>query len=828
MRKALTFLFSFSLLTGVLSQRISGIITDNAGKPLPYASISIKGTIRGTNANSEGIYFLDMDPGTYTLICQHVGYKTVSKTIKISNADQTLDFSLPVEQLIMGEVIVSNKTDPAYEIIRHAIDKRKFYQSQLDKFQCEVYTKGELVINDYPKKIFGQKIDFGDGDTSKNKMIYLSETISNYSVDKPNKEKVDVISSRVSGQSDGYGLAAPRFFSFYDNTILIGNNLNPRGFISPISDNAIKYYHFRYRGAFIEDGKLINKIELLPRRKFEPVFAGGFINIVENEWCIHSVQLFLTKESQMELLDTLKIEQLYKPYDDSVWFIGSQVLYPSAKLFGIKTSGSFINIYSKFNAEPSFGKNIFNNTVLKYEDGSNKKPTDYWETTRPIPLKAEEIHDYRIKDSLELVRKDPHYIDSVERVRNRVTMMKAMVFGQTFSEESKRVTFTIRPLTEQVTFNTVEGLVINTGATWTKRLENKIINPRMISLEPNLRYGFSNHHFNAHLTARYKFGTRYYSSLLLSGGKRIFQFNNQSPIGPRTSTISTLIGENNRLKIYEAWYLRGSYVRGIGYGLTWTAAFQYQDRMPLENTTNFVIVDHKNKQYTPNYPYDLVSQNIMRHQVFMVLGSISWQPGCRYVELPDQKINIGSKWPVFTLQYIQGIDKIFGSDEKFSKWKLSISDDWNFKLRGRFSYRIALGGFLDSSKVQVPDYQHFNGNTSLFATQYLNSFQLLPIYQYSNKAKLYALAHVEHHFNGFLTNKIPGFRRLNWYLVAGANTFYVNSNFNYLEYFLGFENILKRFRVDVVRGAFHGLKTSTHFRIGLNLPLFNKAFDDWP
>src|SRR5690606_28781995 len=101
------------------------------------------------------------------------------------------------------------------------------------RFQCEVYTKGQMRLRDYPKKLLGQKVDFEDGDTSKRKLIYLSETISNYYVDKPDKEKIEVISSKVSGQSDGFGLAAPRFFSLYDNNIQVGSNLNPRGFISP-------------------------------------------------------------------------------------------------------------------------------------------------------------------------------------------------------------------------------------------------------------------------------------------------------------------------------------------------------------------------------------------------------------------------------------------------------------------------------------------------------------------------------------------------------------------------------------------------------------------
>jgi hypothetical protein len=247
----------------------------------------------------------------------------------------------------------------------------------------------------------------------------------------------------------------------------------------------------------------------------------------------------------------------------------------------------------------------------------------------------------------------------------------------------------------------------------------------------------------------------------------------------------------------------------------------------LENTTNFSLLNKK-KNYSPNYPDDLMSSNFTRHQVFMVLFSMRWQPHSRYIERPGQKINIGSKWPVFNAEYVRAVDKFLGSDEDFSKWKITMTHDLNFRLRGQLRYRIGIGGFLDTSKVQVPDYNHFNGNTSLFATEYLNSFQQLSIYQYSNKKKFYSLAHVEYHLNGFLTNKIPGFRKLNWYLVGGLNTFYSNSDFNYLEYFIGFENILKQFRVDFVRGSFNGEKAKSGFKLGLNLRLFGRVFDDWP
>ena len=802
--------------------RISGTITDNEGKTLPYASIFVKGTNKGTNANSLGKYSLHLEPGQYTLVCQYVGYKKEEKFVTVTDKDIQLDFKLTIQEMTLGEVIITRGEDPAYEIIRNTIKKRTHYQDQLNKFHCLVYTKGQLRVRNYPKRFFGRKIDFEDGDTSKQKMLYLSETISTYSVDRPGKEKIEVLSSKVSGQSDAYGLSAPQFFSFYDNNIFIGNNLNPRGFISPIADNALNYYRYKYEGEFIEDGRQINKIKVIPRRKFEPLFSG-YINIVNDEWRIHSLKLLLTKESQMEFIDSLQLEQMYRPVTNDVWAISSQVIYPAAKILGFDAYGSFINIYSDFDIEPGFDKNHFTNTILKYLDSSNKKSGEYWENARPVPLQAEEIFDYKRKDSLETAKKNPKYLDSLDRVRNKINFFGLMIFEQTLVAEKNRTSFSFRPITEQVSFNPAEGWVINTGAIWTKRLDSSNFSRKSISVAPNLRYGFTNKHFNAHITVTYHFGKKYASSISLSGGRRVFQFNNNNPIGPRGNSLSCLLGEKNRMKTYEAIYFRGSFNKGIGHGFSWVAAFQYQDRMPLENMTDYTWRNLKNRIYTPNYPNELVSQNINRHQVFMALLGMSWQPGTRYIELPDQKINIGSKYPVFSLQYIQGISKIFSSDGDFSKWKFTMTDNMNFRLRGVFRYRLGIGGFIDNKKVQIPDYQHFNGNISTFATEYLNSFQLLPLYQFSNTSKFYSLAHVEYNLNGFLTNKVPGLRRLNLYLVLGANGFHMN-NADYLEYFVAFDNIFKQFRIDYVRS--NGVLKS-RFRIGFHRTLRPRG-DDWP
>lgn len=816
------------LQAGLLSaQPVRGRVTDAEGRPLGFASVYTRDGKKGTFTNAEGNYVLTLPPGRHTLVCQYVGYARTEKEVVLEGQPVDLPFVLTVQETTLREVVIKSGEDPAYAIIRAAIKKRRAYAADPDRFTCQVYTKGQLSLRDYPKKVLGQKVDFEDGDTSKRKMIFLSETISRYEVQRPDKERVDVISSRVSGQSNGYGLSVPQYLSFYDNNLFIGENLNPRGFISPLADQALQYYRYKLEGTFFENGQLVSRIRVTPRRRYEPLFSGT-LAIVDQEWRIHSLQLQLTKQSQMELVDTLRIEQLYRPLDSSRWFIASQVIYPSIKILGFDAWGRFVNVYTEVDINPEFDRRHFGNTVLRYSDSANKRSLSYWEKNRPLPLSEEELRDYVKKDSLEKARSDPRYLDSLEKRRNRLSLTGALFFGHSITRERKRTSWSFESLIDMVNFNPAEGWLVNTGFSWSKRLDSANAGRRRITITPVIRYGFANRHLNPHLTVGYTFGKKYLSSLTISGGKRVFQFNNNSPIGQKGNTLSSLLGEENRIKSYEAWYLRGSWRKGLGDGVSLVLGFQYQDRLPIDNRTDYTWRDRKDRAYTPNYPNEIMTGNITRHQVFVSLLGITWQPGARYIELPDRKINIGSKYPVFGFQYIRNYSNLFGSDADFSKWRLTIRDDMNFKLAGTLSYRAGMGGFLDNDRVEVPDYNHFNGNISRFATEYLNSFQLLPIYQFSNTSRFYALAHLEHNFKGLLTNKIPVVKKLNLYLVTGANAFYLHRpSTNYAEWFVGVDNILKQFRVDWVQSWLNGKPWMSGFRIGL-AGFRSQRGDDWP
>jgi len=811
--------------------KISGVVTDDKNNILPYASVFVKGTTKGTTTNNQGKYFLDLEEGVYTIVCQYVGYTRQEKKITVTGEPATLDFHLPLQRTTMKEIVVRpDAEDPAYEIIRHAIKKRKDYEEPLDSFTCEAYIKTLIKTRKLPSKIMGKKMADEDRktmgvDSVGKGVIYLSESLTKIAFKKPDKIKMEVVSGRESG-TNGFGFNFPTFVNFYNNNVNIFiTQINPRGFVSPIAEGALNYYHYKYLGSFIEDGKEINKIQVIPRRKFEPLFTGT-INITDSDWRIHSLDLYLVKESQLEIVDTLTIRQIHVPISPDIWRTKDQIVYFTFNKFGIDATGSFLNVYSKYDTVPQFRKKYFNNVIIKYDTAVNKKTKLYWDSVRPVQLEPEESRDYKTKDSLFKTQGDSsrsrRVIDSLRKKQARITVMNVLWngFERSNFDPVRPLSYTWQPLLKNVQYNTVEGVVANIEATITKSFpESK----ERFSFTPHIRYGFNNTHLNAWGTLAFSKrtfewdmdgGSANRSAWTFSGGKRVSQFNKENPISPLMNEIYTLFFRDNFMKIYENYFGAITYSNRFDNGLRISGDLLFEDRLPINNTTDYSFFGNKNKAFTPNYPYEKIGTQFVRHQAFIAGMQIQYKPGQRYIEFPRNKIPIGSKYPTLALSYQKGFENIFGSDVNFDKWSFSVWDDLNFKLRGLLKYRFSIGGFFNTKNVYVQDYQHFNGNQVIFASQYLNSFQIAPYYANSTIAAFYAVGHIEHHFNGLLTNKIPLFRRLKWNLVAGSNAFYVNRNNNYVEIFGGLENIFKLVRVDVVGAYLNGNAGQITLRIG--------------
>ena len=80
-----TFLFLFNGL-GIYGQTGSliGLVLSEDG-PLPFATVSIKGSDIGVTTETNGAYeVLNLEPGTYTIIVSFVGYLNTKKQVTIT------------------------------------------------------------------------------------------------------------------------------------------------------------------------------------------------------------------------------------------------------------------------------------------------------------------------------------------------------------------------------------------------------------------------------------------------------------------------------------------------------------------------------------------------------------------------------------------------------------------------------------------------------------------------------------------------------------------------------------------------------------------------
>ena len=101
----LFFLFQFSI--GQEKATLSGhILSKNEG--IPFANVFIKNTAIGTSSDENGKYKIELEPGTYQVQVNVIGFKPTEKTITIvTNQKLHVDFNLEESILGLNQVVVS-------------------------------------------------------------------------------------------------------------------------------------------------------------------------------------------------------------------------------------------------------------------------------------------------------------------------------------------------------------------------------------------------------------------------------------------------------------------------------------------------------------------------------------------------------------------------------------------------------------------------------------------------------------------------------------------------------------------------------------------------
>ncbi len=806
----------FILLCQVLAySQVKGTITDTSGEPLAYANIYVNETSTGTTSNMEGQFELLLEDGSYEIIFQYVGYKQAVQQVELKGSPITIDVVLQPESLLLNEVVVqADAEDPAYAIIRKAIKKRSYYKDLIKAYTCNTYVKGNQKVLDAPEKFMGQEIgDMGGNlDTNRQGIVYLSESQSKLYYQYPNDKKEVMVSSKVSGNDNGFSFnrASLMDFSFYENTIDLG-----RPIISPIANAALSYYKYKLIGTvYDEQGRLINKIKVIPKRNTDPVFMG-MIYIVEESWNIYSTDLSITGASiQQPILDTLSLRQTHVPLEDDKWVLLSQVIDFNAGIFAFKIAGTFTGIFSNYDLNPTFEKGFFTNEVFSVSQEANDKDSVYWESIRPVPLTVEETTDYVVKDSLQVVWESKPYLDSIDRVSNKFNFFNLLT-GYSYSQSYKKQYLAIESPVSALQYNTIQGLAFNLDVEYRKELDDD--NLKWFEIKPVLQYGLSDEQLRGQLGFRYNFNKTNYAQLGITGGRMLTQYDANPAISPFLNTAYTLLAGENYLKAYDKTFANIRYRQELVNGIRLRTSLEYAQRSNVVNTTSYTWA--KNDNFTDNIPLYEPSKNLtfdleLRFRIHQ-----------KYSSYPNRKFIQGSKYPDLYLNYRRGRGKIdeSGFNTGFDFISFRIHESYLSTGRsGYFMFNIEGGMFLFTENLTFPDFQHFHGNQTLFAnpSNYYNTFKRLPYYEFSTLDK-YMQVHFEQHFSGFLLDKVPLIRKLGWQTVVGASMLYTPLRKDYVELSLGIDNIgfkaFRFFRFDVVAPFRNGNFTDLGFVIGLKI-----------
>ena len=192
-------------------------------------------------------------------------------------------------------------------------------------YSCDVYLKGlgritknAAIHSRFPNEI--NRAAATKQPPDKDGVVYLGESQSRLYYEQPDKFHEIIYSSKVSGKMQGYtyNSAQDFYFNFYDRNISIGEGIADRPFISPLSEEAFFFYKFHMLGAYKEGDQWVNKIEVIPKRANDPCFSG-VLSIIEDNWNIHSLELYLYSRNGMRYIDTLKITQYFIPVKSTIY-----------------------------------------------------------------------------------------------------------------------------------------------------------------------------------------------------------------------------------------------------------------------------------------------------------------------------------------------------------------------------------------------------------------------------------------------------------------------------------------------------------------------------
>jgi len=726
------------------AQTLKGKILDTNGHPVASASVFVKEIKQGVIGDKEGNFQIKLAPGTYYLECSCVGYDTGKKKITVANENLDIEFILSEKTVQLPEVVVKVGEDPAYAIMRKAIEKAPYYQSVVKESTYEAYTKGSGKLTGVPPKSF-DKMSGGDLNYFKDKLL-VQESVSEYKFTAPDKyeQKIKAYSSTIPNFADPKDAMGVIMMSLYQPM------LGP--VVSPLNPNSFSYYRFKYEGSEEENGQIINKISIIPKIK-DPKLMEGLIYIADDEWDIRYAEFTLHLP-----FFQMNFRLNYHPVMGGIYLVTDYQTNAKVNILGIKFNMDFLSSIQYHDIQlndsliavensrkkPEMKKKeleIKNDTPFQrpfqktVDSIATQRDSLYWSEVRTVALNEEERMSYVRKDSVQA------HVDSLKRAQeNPKFNFSDLITGGSLGRDSSFVKFNYSGLMDILNkYNFVDGLWLGQSFS----LDFKRKKNTGLKIDPFIYWASARKALIWKTDLSLDYAPRKLGKLLLSAGKYSEDYSGDAGINRSINAAFSMGYGRNYAFLYEKTFVQISNQIDIANGLQLNIETEYANRQTLENHTTwniFGIKDHW-RPNTPDYgkPLNERESGLSRESI-----RLQYTPEYYYQIVNGKKRYVRSRFPTFTVDYQQGMNAFFKNNySNFSRLELSVNQTIPLGIFDRFTYSAVAGWFLNKNTFNYIDYKHFStgGNIWLNFSDWNMSYALLPLYAYStNKNWIQAFA----------------------------------------------------------------------------------------
>jgi hypothetical protein len=382
------------MLAGVLTAHsqqpfvIRGKVIDSIeNEPLPSATIRIAGTTQGTITNREGEFRFSLHNSPVTLAISYVGHKSDTVIITEGGIHNIL-IRLQPNAIQVAEMVVIGE-DPAYEIIRHAMESKKKWMKRLTSYEGKAFNR--IVIR------------------AKDSIAAITESYSTlyWRSDDTLREVVTQVKQTGNLPKSMQVARVGNVLNFNDDEISMGGFR----FTGPTAPEAFEFYDYKLLSTRNMDDFEVYEIEVIPKSRISPLFKGT-IAIAERSYAVIEADLEPNEAYEQPFIHFLKSQykQSFRLFNNAVWlpvhyrFEGNLEI----QIMGIKIPPIGLErdvVIYEYQVNPQLPDSLRKISKMTIDSSAKKIDSTFWVTHDVLPLTAEQDSAYHKLDSTQTLEK---------------------------------------------------------------------------------------------------------------------------------------------------------------------------------------------------------------------------------------------------------------------------------------------------------------------------------------------------------------------------------------------------------------------------------------